>query len=387
MHEAARDAIEASRQALLSSIGDASDVSFIRQWGNIGDDLIYAGTRQLLRDVPYREISVLALEGEHGDVALLCGSGAWCGAYHHLPECLAAIEQRFDRVIVLPSSFDTTIPEVRDTLARTKATVFARERTSYELIESLCDTRLAHDTAFFFDFGPYVRRGDGTLTAYRTDPEAISRVVPGGNNDIAETCASLDEFLWTIARHERVLTDRAHVTIAAAMLGKLVAYSVSNYHKVQSIVDYALGGFSVERVPMRIDDEAGPGPSRSASEPHAENRDWRQRVMTASNDLRRIAIEAEPMVLIDGDELRDRLVPDLNVIPFLGRDGQYWGPPADSAAAIQELETLRAAGARWLVLAWPSFWWRDHYAEFWDHASKRYTCCAETEDLVVIRLF
>src|SRR6185437_7306997 len=140
----------------------------------------------------------------------------------------------------------------RDTLARTKALVFARERVSFEQIRHLCRADIAHDGAFYFDFRPYRRprqRGRGLLTAYRSDQESLHLPIPDGNNDISATCESLDEWLWTIARHEAVETDRAHVMIAAALLGKRVDYRASSYHKVPAIADYALQGFPVYRQP------------------------------------------------------------------------------------------------------------------------------------------
>jgi len=162
---------------------------------------------------------------------------------------LPLLEKRFERVIVLPSSVDTSVEEVREVLGRTKALFFARERESYRQLRELCETDIAHDCAFFFDFGPYEHRGEGLLRAYRTDAESASGgLEPPGNNDISRTCDSLDQWLWTIARHEVVESDRAHVVIAAALLGKKVRYRPSNYHKVPAIVEYALEGFPVERV-------------------------------------------------------------------------------------------------------------------------------------------
>jgi hypothetical protein len=50
------------------------------------------------------------------------------------------------------------------------------------------------------------------------------------------------------------------------------------------------------------------------------------------------------------------------------------------------LERLRLAGARYLVVAWPSFWWLDFYAEFAQHVRRRYRCSLENSRLVVFDL-
>jgi exopolysaccharide biosynthesis predicted pyruvyltransferase EpsI len=253
-----RTSIAASKRKLLREISGSCDVTFITSRGNIGDHLIHAGTRQLLSGILYkettvrkhREAGIQGLEGIQGHTALVTGGGGWCRPFHRIwPTVLPLIERRFEKVIVLPSTVDTSFDLVREVLAQTKALVFARERESYRQLRGLCKTDIAHDCAFFFDFGPYRSRGKGLLTAYRTDAESASGgETPPGNDDISKSCESLDEWLWTIAHHEAVETDRAHVMIAAAMLGKKVRYRASNYHKVPAIAEYALRGFPVEHI-------------------------------------------------------------------------------------------------------------------------------------------
>ena len=101
---------------------------------------------------------------------------------------------------------------------------------------------------FYFDYRPYLRHGEGCLAAFRIDKESVGRVIPEGNNDISRSCFSLDEWLWTIARHADVKTDRAHVMIGGETLGKNVDYRYLSYHKVPAIADYALRSFPVRRI-------------------------------------------------------------------------------------------------------------------------------------------
>jgi GT2 family glycosyltransferase/exopolysaccharide biosynthesis predicted pyruvyltransferase EpsI len=243
-------AVEASRSALLAELGDGRDVTFVRGLGNIGDELIWAGTRRLLEGRSYREISVEELPSSSGEIALLAGSGAWCRPYHEwMPRALAIAGLRFDRVIVLPSSFDAGEDVVRRALERTDATVFAREPESLRAIEDLCRARVAHDCAFFFDFSSYSASGAGTLTAFRTDREATAgELLAPDNDDISVTSPSLTEWLHTIERHALVRTDRAHVMIAAALMGKQVEFAPSSYHKLESIAAASLTEFPVRRI-------------------------------------------------------------------------------------------------------------------------------------------
>jgi len=53
-----------------------------------------------------------------------------------------------------------------------------------------------------------------------------------------------------------------------------------------------------------------------------------------------------------------------------GPDGRYAGfHPADSAAAIVQLDALAARGAQFLVIPAASLWWLEHYREFAEHVA------------------
>jgi predicted O-methyltransferase YrrM len=82
-----------------------------------------------------------------------------------------------------------------------------------------------------------------------------------------------------------------------------------------------------------------------------------------------------------GDTLSDR-----RIIPFLEREGQYWGPPADDTSAIQELERLRQSGATSIVFTWPSFWWLDYYSEFHNYLRSNYQYLFDDERIVMFKL-
>ncbi|HEU0009965.1 MAG TPA: hypothetical protein VFT34_09130 [Verrucomicrobiae bacterium] len=93
----------------------------------------------------------------------------------------------------------------------------------------------------------------------------------------------------------------------------------------------------------------------------------------------------EPFILVDEEQLRS-LLPHRRAMPFLEQDGAYWGPPADDATAISQLERLRAAGARHIVFAWPCFWWLEHYAAFASHLRANYKAAREDALLIAFAL-
>lgn len=241
--------LKTSKLKIYKEILSAKDLTFITCGGNIGDDLIWAGTRQLLKPFEYKEITKDGLQGLEGHTALITGSGGWCKAHGSMPKVLPEVEKRFERVIILPSSYDIGLETVKQALSQTRAKVFAREHVSYGMIKNLCDTELAYDCAFFFDFTPYKPqgKGKGELLVYRTDGESAKQEKPAQNQDISRRLGgnTLDRWLRTIAGYETVRTDRAHVMVAAAMLGKKVYYSSSNYHKVPGIAKLSLASFPV----------------------------------------------------------------------------------------------------------------------------------------------
>jgi len=78
----------------------------------------------------------------------------------------------------------------------------------------------------------------------------------------------------------------------------------------------------------------------------------------------------EPFILADEGQLPMDADAQERTIPFPERDGVYWGRPVDDAAAVAELERLKHRGLRFIVFAWPAFWWLDHYAGLSRHLNR-----------------
>jgi hypothetical protein len=94
---------------------------------------------------------------------------------------------------------------------------------------------------------------------------------------------------------------------------------------------------------------------------------------------------ADALILVDDEQLRHRLK-ERPVFPFIEREGQYWGPPADAETAIAELERLRSAGAKYIAFIASTFWWLQHYGPFAEHLRSHYHCVAENKDVIIFRL-
>src|SRR5437867_7855959 len=110
-----------------------------------------------------------------------------------------------------------------------------------------------------------------------------------------------------------------------------------------------------------------------------------RRLQKCRDALTRLIPLAETFILVDDEQMRGDL-PHARALPFLEKDGKYWGPPADDATAIRELERLQQAGATHLAIVWSSFWWLEHYAAFHRYLREKFHCIVRSESLVVFEL-
>jgi glycosyltransferase involved in cell wall biosynthesis len=113
---------------------------------------------------------------------------------------------------------------------------------------------------------------------------------------------------------------------------------------------------------------------------------WRAETRRA---LREVAMHIPPeahVVLADEGAFAIDRIGSRKVVPFLEREGVYWGAPPDDASAISELERLRAAGASYFVVACPAFWWLNYYDEFRDHLDSHFRRIDSNRQVVIYDL-
>ncbi|NER85559.1 MULTISPECIES: glycosyltransferase family 2 protein [unclassified Moorena] len=113
---------------------------------------------------------------------------------------------------------------------------------------------------------------------------------------------------------------------------------------------------------------------------------WWYRLNRAVQKLDELIPAKEPFVLVDDAIWGMEVTSFRHPIPFLEKEGKYWGYPPNDEVAIQELERLREAGAKKIVFAWSAFWWLEHYAQFYDYLCSNLTCTYQSELIVVFDL-
>ena len=113
---------------------------------------------------------------------------------------------------------------------------------------------------------------------------------------------------------------------------------------------------------------------------------WVNNLRRAAKDIKSLVPAESTIILVDQGSLGDELFPEGRCIPFLERDGQYWGCPPDDDTAIQEFNRLHRSGAEFMVFAWPAFWWLDSYAELSNYLGSKFHCVLKNRRLIVFDL-
>jgi hypothetical protein len=124
-------------------------------------------------------------------------------------------------------------------------------------------------------------------------------------------------------------------------------------------------------------------PSGSA----AVRKDSTEQLHLAIEEPLQLIPSGSQLILVDDGQWGNIRAPGAyRVLPFLEKDGVYWGPPPDDATAWRELERLWRTGASHIAFASPSFWWLEHFEEFACRLRAQFPCVVENERLVVFKL-
>lgn len=227
-----------------------TEVAVLPNPGNCGDGLIWLGLRSLCREYDLRVLEIEVDFPAAGRVLLVPAAGNLSTHYHSMTDLLGPYLASFDEVYILPCSVDASDPDVARFLQTLPphAHLFTREKYSYAqaryAVGDDARVHLDHDLAFSFDYGRWDARGRGSLNAFRGDFESIGLPLPGDNLDLSVLGTSgHGEVLPRLLQHiAAVHTDRAHVMICAALLGKETHVYPNDYHKVRGIYEYSLAG-------------------------------------------------------------------------------------------------------------------------------------------------
>lgn len=223
-------------------------VDFYRFPGNYGDSLIWHGTKKLLSLFNISENYVEIPSQKSNNILFIDGGGNLVDYYSDVRNFLIEKPDIYDDIVILPHTIfgEKQVKALNNVSG--KLTVFCREKVSFHFLgERLTKAKVClwHDCAFYNEFSQ-TTKGEGILNAFRSDKESFVQELPKSNHDISYKGYAkkpLNELIDTMQKYEQVKTDRLHVAIAAALLGKRVELYPNSYFKNKAVFDYSLKRF------------------------------------------------------------------------------------------------------------------------------------------------
>ena len=226
---------------LIKDLAGDRRVIFSPSKGNWGDGLINYGTRQFFAffGIGFEELNKSSIqtdlnEGRFRDeVVVIGGGGAWSRNFNGARRVTEQISEQAKSVVVLPTTYDLAAVDADNVV------YFARDR--YNSCDKVPHAFFCHDMAFFTDLAvaePSNRVW--RLFAMRDDREGhgIGKLV-ANNFDISRLGDGdyrfVDPLFNIVNNFKLVCTDRMHVAIVGAMLGRKVMLVEGNYSKSRDV--------------------------------------------------------------------------------------------------------------------------------------------------------
>lgn len=218
-------------------------VYYLANPGNWGDGLIRYGTLKFLKDkqIPYTELSIRKkcllkwiIPFLKGGTVIYGGGGAWCKYYYYAYSYIKKLMPRFN-IIVLPSTYEYNFSVSEN------VTMFARDK--FQSIQNMPRSIFCHDMAFYLG-KIEAPKGKGTGYFFRTDVETSNKIeLPQCNRDLSlegTDNSDIYPFLAAISEYETIYTDRLHIAIAAALMGREVHLYPGSYFKIKAIYESSI---------------------------------------------------------------------------------------------------------------------------------------------------
>jgi len=278
------------------------DISYVPNPGNGGDALIAAATFQLFDDLGLQYNCVNRNLSSYDGQTLVYGGGGNLGLMKNFSaRLLTRVHRGVKRLVILPHTIKEVTPLLAD--FGSNVDIICREKISYEYVKNStvsANVYLANDVAlslnvkqllgtshnfldkttvgveYFFNKVGLMKgqapslsaarhlfmaekllenmrktASGNTLNAFRTDSEKTGILLPADNVDVSEVLTLGVEtrklaylaayyFLTFLNGYSVINTNRLHVCIGGALLGKKINFYPNNYFKCRAVYDYSL---------------------------------------------------------------------------------------------------------------------------------------------------
>jgi len=247
--------------------------------GNGGDALIAAAAFQKFKQFHIELAGIISDTDTFdptGKIIFYAGGGNLIDDYNNGAEFFEYSHKLAKKIILLPH----TINGHKDLLKSfgTNVTLFARELKSLKFLQTLdlkCEFFLDHDMALELKPSDFKKYGSNQpviekikillkklskfnfnikeLNAFRLDIEKTDIIIPPDNIDISREInydammsneilvnKSVADIFNLISKFDQINTNRLHISIAAALLGKQVNFYPNSYWKNEAIYDHSI---------------------------------------------------------------------------------------------------------------------------------------------------
>lgn len=304
---------------------------------------------------------ILSLLGPKSVIDVGCGAGTWLSVFHELGiEDFLGVDGHWvtKEMLEIPHarfrSFDLTKP--------------LRLERQFDLVVSVevAEHLPAECATMFVD--SLIRLGPAVM---------FSAAIPhqGGNHHVNEQWPEY----WA-----KLFEDQGYAVIDC-IRSKIWRHPAVEWPYAQNLLLFARPDYIEARSRLKEELENTRLTQLSIVHPrkYIETIEWITRLHQVPHDVATLIPPENSFILIDDNQVQ---IAGPRALPFLERNGNYWGDPPDDATAINELERMRRGGADFLVFAWSAFWWFEYYRGFLSHVRSRFRCLFENDRIVVFDL-
>ena len=233
---------------LISDKAQGRNIVYAPAYGNWGDALIHKGVQQFLDHFKFKYTTIerpkidairetLAPTGIklEDSVLLNCGGGSWCKNFHGTRDFVTRNHGIFSETIVMPSTYEL------DAVPSTANNISYIARDQENSLQSIPSAQFCHDMAFFIELPKPLDKGAEAPIGYfmREDRERSGSAGSFKSSfDISllgNQRSKITPFFQILNNYKEIVTDRMHVAIAGAMLGKEVKLYSSDYFKAPAV--------------------------------------------------------------------------------------------------------------------------------------------------------
>lgn len=243
--------LQAPFDAMASRIREVAEdrpILFFVNPGNWGDSLIREGAEEFLRQYEFsyrlirfkdiiknrRRVEDEIKSVNHANpVMIYNGCGAFTPHYSSLVTRIAELSNNFSTSIFLPSTYAVDMARCGFS---SNSIFFVRDK--FESQQMMPQAQFCHDMAFFLNPEPK-HEGDGDVWCLRRDAEMpAGSKLPYNNVDISRLGRAhtpVAPLFDRLSLAKRIYTNRLHLGIAGALLGREVQLFANDYFKIRAI--------------------------------------------------------------------------------------------------------------------------------------------------------